>query len=153
MEAWNTNLGHFATAGGRAPAQDQQRLSFISFLPPDVSAYVSMHLDLPEYDTYTKLRAFALKCAKLLQSLAATRTKSTYLVEQQSVEPAEGDLDEGEFENYEGFEGLEVDQRVDVLAFMRARGSQRTGRGRRSRAGRFRAPSRCRCRASSPPPR
>ena len=52
------------------------------------------------------------------------------MVEQQQSESAEGSLYEGEdFEDYEGFEGLEFDQRIEVLAFMRARGFQPTGRG------------------------
>ena len=83
LEAWNTNLRLFSNAGVRAPDQAQQRLSFISLLPPDVSTYVSMRVDLPEYDTYSKLMAFALKYVRVLQSVAATRKKSAYLDEQQ----------------------------------------------------------------------
>ena len=103
-------------------------MSFISLLLPDVSAYVSMYMELPEYYTFAKLKAFAVKYVKVMLAVSAHWKKSTYLVEHRQAEPEEGEQYEDELEDYEGVENLEVDQRIEVLAFMRARGFQPSGR-------------------------
>ena len=38
-------------------------------LPVDVAAYITMHMELPEYSTYDKLFKFVKKYVKVLQNL------------------------------------------------------------------------------------
>ena len=46
-------------------------------LPPDVSAHVTMHMELPQYATYGALKAFALKYVKVMQGISATRKRTS----------------------------------------------------------------------------
>ena len=87
-------------------------------------------MDLPEYETYVKRRAFALKYVNIMQGIAAQRKNCAYLVEGRQPELHEEGYEQGEDElaDDEGFENLDVDQRFEVLAVMKARGFQPTGR-------------------------
>jgi hypothetical protein len=95
LEAWDTNLRLFSAAGGALPGPDQKRLSFIAMMPPDVSAHVSMHMELPQYATYSSLKTFALKYVKVMQGISAARrrTRPARVVEEREF---------GEAEVYEG---------------------------------------------------
>ncbi len=93
LEAWDTNLRLFSAAGGVPPSSEQKRLSFVAMLPPDVSAHVTMHRELPQYATYSALKGFALKYVKVMQGISAARkrTRPAHVVE----ELWEGETEEG----------------------------------------------------------
>ena len=84
LKAWDTNLRLFAEAGGTVPVSDQMRLSFIAVLLPDVSAHVTMHVDLPQYSTYSALKTFALKYVMVMLGISAARkrTRPAHVVEE-----------------------------------------------------------------------
>ena len=129
LEAWDTNLRLFSAAGGAVPSSDQKRLSFIAMLPPDVSAHVTMHMELPQYAAYGAFRAFALKYVKVMQgnSAACKRTRPAHVVKERHEQR---ELWEGEKEESSAAEEDDLRQRLndsddlaeqlEILAFMRA---------------------------------
>ena len=52
----NTNLRLFKEAGGTGPTGDAQRLAFTKLVLSDVSAHVTLHMDLPQYQNFEELR-------------------------------------------------------------------------------------------------
>ena len=44
LEEWDTSLRFFRAADGQEPGEEQKRLTLLTMLPAEVSAYVSMHL-------------------------------------------------------------------------------------------------------------
>ena len=56
LEAWDTNLRLFAAAGGVITSPDQKFVFVHCQLPPDISAYVTMHMELPQYSAYRSSR-------------------------------------------------------------------------------------------------
>ena len=50
------------------PAPDLERLALIDMLPAEVITSVTMHMDLPEFDTLQKLKRFVFKYTKVLMS-------------------------------------------------------------------------------------
>ena len=58
LEDWDTNLRLFREAGGSEPNDESKRLTIVQLLPLDVSAYVAMHMELPELSSYTWDDAF-----------------------------------------------------------------------------------------------
>ena len=57
----------FAEADGKHPEDSNERLAFIDMLPPDVSTNVLMHMDMPGYETYDKIRRYAVKMVEVMQ--------------------------------------------------------------------------------------
>ena len=78
----------FLEADGSEPSDEQKRLTFIQMLPGDIATYVSMHMELEEYRTFTSLKRFALKYVKVVQNLkrkpAPTHALYDRVMEQQS---------------------------------------------------------------------
>ena len=72
LEYWDTNQRLYKAAGGDEITEAQKRLTFIQMLPRDVCAYVTMHIDLPEYTKFAHLKKFALKYVKVISSLNRT---------------------------------------------------------------------------------
>ena len=132
LEAWDTNLRLFSAAGGVPPSSEQKRLSFVAMLPPDVSAHVTMHLELPQYATYGALKAFALKYVKVMQGISAARkrTRPAHVVE----EVCEGEPEDSAAEEDDLRQRLneteDPAEQIEILAFMRARGTCRAWSGR-----------------------
>ena len=81
-------------------------------LPPDVSAHVTMHMELPQYGTYGALKAFALKYVKVMQGISAARkrTRPAHVVEER-LEQRE--LWEGETEESSAAEEEDLRQRLN----------------------------------------
>ena len=98
------------------------------------------HLELPQYSTYSALKAFALKYVKVMQGISAARkrTRPAHVVE----EIWEGETEDSAAEEDDLRQRLneteDPAEQIEILAFMRARGMSPAGRGV---AGRFqRAP-------------
>ena len=132
LTEWNTNIRLFLKAGGQPMADSQRRLALIDMLPPDISSYITMHLDLPEYASYDGLRKFVLKYVKVQKNLKRAGHKPAHL------------LDEAPPANEEGYETDEdaeadllrrlaetelVEERVEILALMAKRGFRPPTRG------------------------
>ena len=104
-------------------------------LPHKVYTYVSLHLDMEEYDGAGKLEKFVMKYAKLLMS--RRKPRAAHLLEYESREAPSHPTDEpGEGETHGGNVGSEFEQnvaevlnldafdpagRADLLAFMNRR--------------------------------
>ena len=67
LEDWDTSCRLMVENGGEMPSDETRRLAFIEMLPADVNAYVTMRMDDAEYDTFGKIKMFALKNVKVLQ--------------------------------------------------------------------------------------
>ena len=78
---WDTNIRLFKKAGGIEPSDYHKRITFIRMLPVEVGVYVSMHWELAEYNTYTKLKAFVFKYIKTLRNLRRPTARAAHLVE------------------------------------------------------------------------
>ena len=140
LRNWNTNLRLFAQAGGQKLSGEAQKLAFTKLLPHDVAAHVTLHMDLPQYRTYEALKIFTDKYVKVMTSLDRQRRgqraapQAVRLVDNLDSQGEEdGYAIDGLYEDEEGFsypelDNLDVDQRVEVLAFMRARGFTPAGR-------------------------
>ena len=103
-------------------------------LPAEVSAYVAMHLEMPELATFTGLKRFTLKYVRVLQKLKRkTSSRPANLVEQDSQDappqsyleaamapPAPPDL-ELDFD-FSSLDGLEPQAQIEVLAVMAKQG-------------------------------
>ena len=76
----------FSAAG--EPPDEQKRLTLLTMLPSEVSAYVAIHLELPELAIVTGLKRFTLDYVKVLQNLGRkTPGRPAHLVEQDSRSP------------------------------------------------------------------
>ena len=69
LEDWDISLRLFRAADGPEPQDEQKRLTLLTMLPAEVSAYVAMHLEMLELSTFTGLKRFMLKYEKVLQNL------------------------------------------------------------------------------------
>ena len=67
LDDWRTSKRMFMEADGKFPDAETMRLAFVAMLPHEVYTYVSLHLDMEEYDSVGKLEKFVLKYAKLLR--------------------------------------------------------------------------------------
>ena len=56
IEDWDTDIQLFVKAGGSQPLDCDRRLTLIQILPANIAAYITMHMELPEYNTYEKLK-------------------------------------------------------------------------------------------------
>ena len=115
-------------------------LPFTKLLPHDVAAHVTLHMDLPQYRTYEALKTFTDKYVKVMTSLDRQRRgqraapQAVRLVDNLDSQGEEDGYaidgpqeDEDDF-IYPELDSLDVDQRIEVLAFMRARGFTPAGR-------------------------
>ena len=143
---WTTNLRLFKEAGGEPPTGDAQRLAFTKLLPHDVAAHVTLHMNLPQYRDFHELRKFTDNYVKVMTSLDRQRKGVKSSAPVRLVEAFNGQMEEdgwaidGEEPEEEDFvypalDGLDVEQRVEVLAFMKASTSTRCSTSRPSRAG------------------
>ena len=72
----------FRAAGGTGPPDEQKRPTLPTMLPAELSAYVAMHLELPELSTFSGLKRFTLKYVKVLQNLnRKTPSRLAHLIE------------------------------------------------------------------------
>ena len=84
-----------------------------------------MHMELPQYATFTVLKAFAMQNVRIMQGLAATRkrTRAAHIVERREPSEPEGGEDE-EAEEAELCQRLmdseDPAELIEILAFMRA---------------------------------
>ena len=65
IETWDTDIRLFREAGGQPPPDHQRRSTLIQMLPIDISAYVTMHMDLPAHSSYNTLNKFTLSTSEL----------------------------------------------------------------------------------------
>ena len=68
LDDWEPSKRLFATADGKLPNNIKERLAFIDMLPPDVSANVLMHMDMPGYEAYNKIRRYDVKLVKVMRN-------------------------------------------------------------------------------------
>ena len=129
LRDWNTNLRLFKEAGGQRPSGDAERLAFTEILPPDVAARVTLHMDLPQYGNFEELRKFTDKYVKVMTALARQRKgvrseAPVCLIDNINSNGEEdgcaiGGAEHDDEDNlvYPALDGLDVDQRIEVLAF------------------------------------
>ena len=123
----------FREAGGQPLPDHQRRLMLIQMLPIDISAHVTMHMDLPAHSSYGTLNNLTLRYIRAVKRLKSrsSRTAAAHLVDngdqlwQQQSEPSEQDEDydnehAGLIEQLMNTEDFQ--ERVEILAFMKARG-------------------------------
>ena len=131
LEDWDTNLRLFREAGGSEPNDESKRLTLVQLLPPDVSAYVAMHMELPELSNYTGMKRFAQKYVKILQNLKRRSGKLPAHVIEKHGSPGEDrdEEDEGaapgepsEELDLTCLEGLDAQQQIEILAVMKKQG-------------------------------
>ena len=60
LEDWETSKRLFEEAGSSLPDQEQEMLTFIDILPPDLSASVLMHMEMTEDRSYEKIKEVRL---------------------------------------------------------------------------------------------
>ena len=86
LEEWDTSLRLLRAADGQEPPDEQKRLTLLTMLPAEVSAYVAMHLELPDLASFTGLKRFMLKYVKVLQNLRRKAPSlPAHLVEQEAL--------------------------------------------------------------------
>jgi hypothetical protein len=68
MEDWETTKRLYSEADGPPLDGEQERSAFVNMLPPDISNNVMMHLEMPGYESYEKIRAYALRLVKVMQT-------------------------------------------------------------------------------------
>ena len=56
LEEWNTNCRLMVENGGEMPTDETLRMAFIEMLPAEVIAYVTIRLDEPDFNTYSKVK-------------------------------------------------------------------------------------------------
>ena len=134
LEEWDTSLRLFRAADGQEPPDEQKRLTLLTMLPAEVSAYVAMHLEMDELSTFTGLKRFTLKYVKVLQNLKRKGPgRPAHLVEQDSQDshsqsyleaaaaPPPPALEVDTFD-LSALEDLEPQERIEVLAVMAKQG-------------------------------
>ena len=72
-------------------AMSASRLFFL--LPPDVSANVLMHMDRPGYETYDKIKKYAVKLVKIMQNQRRRPRTGVSMVDAYRGEPQEPEGD------------------------------------------------------------
>ena len=113
------------------------RIAFVKLLPPDVRAHVTLHQDMAMYQDFTELKRLVLKYIKVMIGLKADRRRAAQPLklfeEERAREVPEVDeygdsqgADEPESESVgiKGFVDMEVEAKVEILAFMRAQGDK-----------------------------
>ena len=70
LRDWNTNLRLMQENDGVVPSDDQKRAILIDMLPPEVNMYVTLRLEEEAFDSFSKVKAWALRYVKLLQKRA-----------------------------------------------------------------------------------
>ena len=78
-------------------------MAFIDVLPPDVSANVLMHIDMPGYETYDKICRYDVKLNKVTQNQRRKPRSGLNLVadfkgDSQGLEPADEEVEDEEFD-------------------------------------------------------
>jgi hypothetical protein len=140
LEEWRTNKRLFTEADGTLPDSETMRLAFVAMLPHETYTYVSLHVDMAEYDNLMKLEKFVLKYSKLL--LSRKRPRPAHVIEHESKEASSHLADEpGGGETHDGYydppdydpeflqqcasvlnlDAFDPAGRSDILAFMRGR--------------------------------
>ena len=66
LEKWRTDKRFFTEADGKLPDAETMRLAFVAILPHEVYTYVSLHLDMEEYNSLMKVEKCVMKYAELL---------------------------------------------------------------------------------------
>ena len=155
-------------ANGKLPEDSNERLAFIDMLPPDVSANVLMHMDIPGYETYDKIQKYAVKLVKTMQNQrcrprTGVNMVDAYSGEPQEPEPAGEQIDDDDIDTDSGIAEimalrLAPDEEHKDICASRAKKIVRRGlAGRFSPCGErpFLAGRRCHvqaCRGRRPPP-
>ena len=134
---WDTDLRLFKKAGGVEPTDHAKRITLIRMLPVEIAAYISMHWEQPEYSTFIALKKFVFKYIKVLQNLKRPTARPTHLVDEQPLPPGAGVEDE-ENEEHAALLGRlleteDVEEQVEILAVMRAKGFRAPTRGQGNR--------------------
>ena len=137
LEEWAvyvyTHIRHFVLAGGKRPDCASRRTSLIHMLPPDISAHVTMQLD--QHATYEALKRYVLKYIKVMTNLKGRRRPAHLIDIDGSHEPSEmsGQDEETDEEQIELMDRLlttdDVDEKLEILAFMKTRGFRPPTRG------------------------
>ena len=103
-------------------------------LPTEIHAYVMMHWELAEYATFSALKKFVLKYVRVIKNIKNI-TRPLNFVGDQHMVGASLESDESQYgredeeELPEGFEEMDVEQRIECLAFMKQRGFKMPTRG------------------------
>ena len=143
IETWKTDIRLLREAGGQLPPDHQLRLTLIHVLPIDISAYVTMHLELPKYATYESLKRFVLKYVEVQRILRRAGHKPAHILDEARAPDAAKTSDasskgseysdENDDEEAELLERLaaaeDVEERVEILAVMSKRGFRAPTRG------------------------
>ena len=80
---WDTSIRLFTAAGGVAPPDSSKRLTFIDMIPPDISSYVLMHMEM--YPSYDSLRKFVMKYVRVQKSIKGRQARPAHLVDRADI--------------------------------------------------------------------
>ena len=107
LEDWETSKRLFAEADGKLPEDSNQRLVLNDMLPPDVSSNVLMHMDMPGYEMYDKIKKYAVKFVKIMlnqrrRPRTGVNMVDAYRGEPQEPEPAGEEMEDDEIDTDAG---------------------------------------------------
>ena len=71
---WRTTLRLFKKAGGDEPSDYHKRVTLIRMLPMEISTHVTLHWELPDYNSYEKLEKYVFHYIKTITNLKKTST-------------------------------------------------------------------------------
>ena len=109
----------------------------MGMLPVDIATYITMHMELPEYNTYEKLYKFILKYVKVIRNLKRAGHRPAHLVAEANPEQMPGLITEPVHEEMHALmdrllaaqDDGDVDEQIEVLAVMKRRNFQPPTRG------------------------
>ena len=151
LEVWNTNCRLMLENGGALPDDESRRVAFIEMLPDELSVHATMRLDDPDFDSFTKVKKWALKYGKVLLSTKARKKRGPLNMvdldklvseqgSQQGLESEEDDDEDWVTQQAELLSnmrenGVNQETQVAVLAIMRGRFQKKPGGGGNFRNG------------------
>jgi hypothetical protein len=112
LEDWATNCRVMIENGGVVPADEARRLALIDMLPPELSSEATMKMDNPEFDSFVKIKKWAVKYCKVLKEKTKKRTGAVQVVDQ------DGGSSTGASENGEDIEDEWETQEAQIKATM-----------------------------------
>ena len=66
----------FRAAGGQPPPDHQRRLTLVQMLPIDISAYATMHMDVPAHSSYDILKKSMIKYIRIMKNLKSRSSRT-----------------------------------------------------------------------------
>ena len=131
VEEWDTNIKLFVAADGEMMLMEEaKRMTLIQMLPIELSAYISMHDQLPDYKSLMALTRLVFQYVRTLRNLKRTGPRAEHLLEE---EPSPLEVEEQEPEEEELMARLlatgDVEEQIEILAVMRQSGFRPPTRG------------------------